>query len=379
MNTTFKIMLLALATLLAGACSQTNQEKQPSLKEAFSGKFLIGTAINAEQINETDTASVRVIKEHFNAIVGENCMKSMWLQPKEGVFDFALADKLVDFGERNNMFMSGHVLIWHSQAPAWFFTDSNGNDVTREVMIERMKTHIQTVMEHFKGRVKEWEVVNEAIMDDGSYRKTKFYEIIGEDYIQLAFQFAHEADPDAELYYNDYSMALPGRREGVVAIVKKLQEAGLRIDGIGMQTHVGMDYPDLAEYEKSMEAFAALGVRIMITEMDITLLPFPDQTAGADVNVSFEYQQKMNPYAQGLPDSVNVLFEKRYFDFFSIFLKHKDVISRVTLWGVSDRLSWRNNWPIPGRTDYPLLFDRQNNPKPVVSKIIAKALKTKKS
>lgn len=375
MNTTFKIMLLALATLLAGACSQTNQEKQPSLKEAFSGKFLIGTAINAEQINETDTASVRVIKEHFNAIVGENCMKSMWLQPKEGVFDFALADKLVEFGERNNMFMSGHVLIWHSQAPAWFFTDCNGNDVTREVMIERMRTHIQTVMEHFKGRVKEWEVVNEAIMDDGSYRKTKFYEIIGEDYIQLAFQFAHEADPDAELYYNDYSMALPGRREGVVAIVKKLQEAGLRIDGIGMQTHVGMDYPDLAEYEKSMEAFAALGVRIMITEMDITLLPFPDQTAGADVNVSFEYQQKMNPYAQGLPDSVNTLFEKRYLDFFKIFLKHKDVISRVTLWGVNDRQSWRNNWPIPGRTDYPLLFDRQNKPKPVVSQIITEALK----
>ncbi len=377
MNTTFKIMFLALATLLAGACSQTHQEKLPSLKEAFSGKFLIGAAINAEQINETDTASVRVIKEHFNAIVGENCMKSMWLQPKEGVFDFTLADKFVEFGERNNMFMSGHALIWHSQAPAWFFTDSKGNNVTREVMIERMKTHIQTVMEHYKGRVKEWEVVNEAIMDDGSFRNTKFYEIIGDDYIQLAFQFAHEADPDAELYYNDYSMALPGRREGVVALVKKLQEGGLRIDGVGMQTHVGMDYPDLAEYEKSMEAFAALGVRIMITEMDITLLPFPDQTAGADVNVSFEYQQKMNPYANGLPDSVNVLFEKRYFDFFSIFLKHQDVISRVTLWGVSDHQSWRNNWPIPGRTDYPLLFDRQNKPKPVVAKIIEEALKTK--
>ena len=142
MNTTFKIMLLALATLLAGACSQTNQEKQPSLKEAFSGKFLIGTAINAEQINETDTASVRVIKEHFNAIVAENCMKSMSLQPQEGVFDFTLADKFVEFGERNNMQLYGHVLIWHSQAPAWFFTDSTGNNVTREVMIERMKTVI---------------------------------------------------------------------------------------------------------------------------------------------------------------------------------------------------------------------------------------------
>ncbi|MCZ2417925.1 MAG: endo-1,4-beta-xylanase [Burkholderiales bacterium] len=377
MNISFKTMLLGLATLSAGAYTQAHQETQPSLKEAFSGKFLIGTAMKAAQINETDTASVRVIKEHFNAIVAENCMKSMWLQPKEGVFDFTLADKFVEFGERNNMIMYGHVLIWHSQAPAWFFTDSKGNDVTREVMIERMKTHIQTVMEHYKGRVKEWEVVNEAIMDDGTFRKTKFYEIIGEDYIRLAFQFAREADPDSELYYNDYSMALPGRREGEVAMVKKLQAAGLRIDGIGMQTHVGMDYPDLAEYEKSMEVFAALGVKIMITEMDITLLPFPDQTAGADMNVSFEYQREMNPYAQGLPDSVNTLFEKRYLDFFSIFLRHKDMISRVTLWGVSDQQSWRNNWPIPGRTDYPLLFDRQNKPKPVVSKIIEEALKTK--
>lgn len=377
MNTIFRVMLPALASLLVSACGQTHQETQPSLKEALSDKFLIGTAMNAAQIEETDTASVRVIKEQFNAIVAENCMKSESIQPKEGVYDFALADKFVEFGERNNMYLSGHVLIWHSQAPAWFFTDSTGSDVTREVMIERMKTHIQTVMEHYKGRVKEWEVVNEAIMDDGTYRKTKFYEIIGEDYVPLAFQFARETDPDAALYYNDYSMANPGRRAGVVSMVKKLQEAGIRVDGIGMQTHVGLDYPDLAEYEKSLEAFADLGVKVMITEMDVTLLPFPDLAAGADVNVSFEYQQKMNPYAQGLPDSVNALFEKRYLDFFTIFLKHKDVISRVTLWGVSDHQSWRNNWPIPGRTDYPLLFDRQNKPKPVVAKIIEEALKTK--
>ncbi|NLH24104.1 MAG: endo-1,4-beta-xylanase, partial [Bacteroidales bacterium] len=145
MKINFQIMVLALTTLLAGACSQIHQEKEPSLKEALSGKFLIGTAMNAAQINETDTSSVKVIKEHFNAIVAENCMKSMWLQPQEGVFDFTLADKFVEFGERNNMFMSGHALIWHSQAPAWFFTDSKGNNVTREVMIERMKTHIQTV------------------------------------------------------------------------------------------------------------------------------------------------------------------------------------------------------------------------------------------
>lgn len=352
-----------------------NTQQQPALKEAFEGKFYIGTALNTNQITEKDTASCKLIKEQFSAIVAENCMKSGPIQPQEGVFNFALADQFVNFGEKNQMFITGHTLIWHAQAPRWFFKDSLGNDVSREILIERMRNHIYTVVGRYKGRVKGWDVVNEAIEDNGLYRKSKFYQIIGEDFIKLAFQFAYEADPDAELYYNDYSMAIPEKRNGVVDMVKKLREQGVKIDGIGMQGHIGLDYPDINEFKQSIEAFAALGVKVMITEMDISVLPMPDFRVGAEVSANFEYQKKLNPYSEGLPDSVNTAFEKRYLDFFRLFLEHRDVISRVTLWGVNDGNSWKNNWPVRGRTDYPLLFDRKNQAKPIVEKIISETMK----
>ena len=341
-----------------------------TLKDAFKDKFLIGTALNKEQYTEADTAGAKVAKEQFNSIVAENCMKSMFLQPKEGVFDFSEADRFVEFGEQNNLVIIGHVLVWHSQAPAWFFVDDNGNDVSREVLIERMKNHITTVVSHYKGRIHGWDVVNEAIEDDGSWRQSKFYKIIGEDFIPLAFEFAHEADPDAELYYNDYSMAHEGRRNGVVAMVKSLQEKGIRIDGIGMQGHFTMDFPSFEEFEKSILAFSELGVKVMITEMDLGVLPNPRRDVGANIADTYEYQKEMNPYAEGLPDSVYTAWSDRLSGFFGLFLKHHDKISRVTLWGISDGNSWKNNWPVKGRTDYPLLFDRNYQPKPVVQEIL---------
>ncbi len=358
-----------LLTLLLMGCSAPQQEQAPSLKDAYKDMFLIGTALNANHNFGHDTLGIKLIQDHFNSIVAENCMKSMHLQPTEGVFFFDEADKFIAFGEANNMHIVGHTLIWHSQAPDWLFTDENGEDVSREVMIERMRSHIHTVVGRYKGRVDGWDVVNEAVLDDGSWRNTKFYEIIGEEYIKLAFQFAHEADPDAELYYNDYAMSQEGKRNSVVEMVKKLQEEGIKIDGIGMQGHMGMDYPDISEFEKSIEAFAALGVKVMITEMDITLLPFPAGET-AEVSLTAEYQEKMNPYAEGLPEEVEAAFNKRYSDFFGLFLKHQDKISRVTLWGLTDNDTWRNDWPIPGRTDYPLLFDRNYQPKPVVQQLI---------
>lgn len=368
--------VVAISALVGFSCKPA-QKPEPTLKDAFANKFYIGTAMNAEQIMGTDSATVEVIKKNFNAIVAENCMKSGPIQPEEGKFDFELADKFVEFGEKNNMYITGHCLVWHSQAPRWFFTDSLGNDVTPEVLTERMKTHIFTVMGRYKGKIKGWDVVNEAVEDDGSYRNSKFYQILGEDFIKLAFQFAHEADPEAELYYNDYSMAIPTKRDGVVAMVKKLQEQGVKIDGIGMQGHVGIDGPSIEEFEKSIEAYAALGVKVMITELDMTVLKMPDPSVGAEVSASFEYKQELNPYVDGLPDSINTIYEQRYLDFFKLFLKHQDKISRVTLWGVNDSNSWKNDWPIFGRTDYCLLFDRQNQPKPVVAKIIEEALKQK--
>jgi len=367
---TVVIIIIVLTT----SCSAKKQQAVPNtLKNALSGKFLIGTAMNSDQITGLDTGSVRVIREQFNAVVAENVMKSEVIQPVEGEFNFALADQFVEFAEKNNLFVTGHVLIWHSQAPKWFFTDEKGNDVKPEVLKQRMKTHISTLVGRYKGRIKGWDVVNEAIEDDGSWRKSKFYRILGEDYIRLAFQYAHEADPQAELYYNDYSMAHKGRRDAVVKMVNNLKQQGIRIDGIGMQGHMTMDFPTIGEYEKSILAFAATGVKVMITEMDITVLPSPDKYQGADVGTKFGYDTKLNPYANGLPDSVATALHNRYADFFRLFLKHRDKISRVTVWGVSDAQSWRNNWPVKGRTDYSLLFDRTLKPKPIVETIIKEA------
>ena len=242
---------------------------------------------------------------------------------------------------------------------------------------KRMKDHITTIVKRYKGRIKGWDVVNEAIEDNGAYRKTKFYEILGEEYIPLAFQYAHEADPDAELYYNDYSMAQPGRREAVVKMVNDLKKRGIRIDAIGMQGHIGMDYPKISEFEKSMLAFAGTGVKIMITELDLTVIPSPNPNVGAEVSASFEYKKEMNPYPDGLPEEVSKAWTERMNDFFRLFLKHHNLITRVTLWGVADQNSWRNDWPMRGRTDYPLLFDRNYQPKPVVGLIIKEAEKTK--
>ena len=369
---TQKATIFSILTLLFVALTGCANHKV-TLKDALKDKFLIGVAMNEAQITEADSSSVAIIKNHFNSITAENCMKSEELQPVEGEFNFKLADQFVKFGEENNMYIIGHTLVWHSQAPKWFFTDATGKDVTREVLIERMKNHIFTVVGRYKGKVKGWDVVNEAFEDDGSWRNSKFYQIIGEDYIRLAFQFAHEADPDADLYYNDYSMSHEGRRNTVVKMVKDLKSQGVRIDGVGLQGHMDMVFPDLDEFEKSMLAFAETGVKLMITELDVTVLPRPGIDVGAEISASFEYQQKLNPYAEGLPDSVSIALNNRYNDIFKLFLKHSDILERVTLWGVYDGQSWRNNWPVRGRTDYPLIFDRNFQPKPVVKSIVEEA------
>jgi endo-1,4-beta-xylanase len=366
-----QISLTAVILLICLSAFSANKGK--GLKDVFQGKFYIGTAMNAGQITGSDTASIRIIRQHFNTITAENCMKCGPLQPVEGMFNFRLSDQFVEFGMQNKMFIVGHCLVWHSQAPKWFFMDENGNDVSREVLIGRMKKHIQSVVGRYKGKVQGWDVVNEAILDDGLWRQSKLYTIIGPDFVKLAFQFAHEADPDAELYYNDYSMALPGRRDGVVKMVKELLKEGIRINGIGMQGHCSLDFPKIEEFEKSILAFVSLGVKVMITEMDISALPGPKDSQGADVDSRVEYKNELNPYTSGLPEEVEKAHAKRYKEFFDLFLKHSDKISRVTLWGVQDGQSWKNNFPVPGRTDYPLLFDRKYQPKSFITSLLGGA------
>ncbi len=364
-------LLCSLILTACGGNASRTAVSEKSLKDVVGDKFLIGVALNVRQSSGADTSAVKIVKQHFNAIVAENCMKSAELQPKEGEFHFENADRFVQFGLDNGMTVTGHCLIWHSQLPEWFCVDDKGENVSPEVLKQRMKTHIQTVVGRYKGKIKGWDVVNEAIVEDGSYRKSKFYEILGEEFISLAFQYAHEADPDAELYYNDYGMDVPGRRDGVVKLVRSLKERGLRIDAVGMQGHMGMDYPDISEFEKSMLDFAATGVKVMITEWDMSALPVAMRSANISDTAAF--MQALNPYTEELPDSVSQVWNERMEQFFQLFVKHADIVDRVTTWGVTDGDSWKNDFPVRGRKDYPLLFDRNYQPKDFVRKMIEEA------
>lgn len=369
------IISLSFAAITISNSVFAQKQTASTLKSAYKDDFFIGAALGLSQIYEDDKSSVDVVKNQFSSIVAENCMKSMYLQPKEGQFFFDDADRFVALGEKYNMFTIGHTLIWHSQLASWFFVDENGKDVSPEVLKQRMKSHIQTIVSRYKGKVKGWDVVNEAIMEDGSYRKSKFYEILGEEFIPLAFKYAQEADPNAELYYNDYNEWYPKKIETIVKMVKNVKSKGIRIDGVGMQAHVEMNSPTMAEYENAIVKYAASGVKINITELDISALPVPKGQSGANIADTFAYNKEINPYVNGLPRDVEEKWENRYADFFSLFLKHKDKIRRVTLWGVTDSQSWKNDFPVKGRTDYPLLFDRNCNAKPVVEKIIKLAEK----
>lgn len=371
-----RVKHIASALLIAAFVAACGNQKatvveEPSLKDAVGDKFLMGVALNVNQSSGVDTSSIKLVKQHFNSIVAENCMKCEVIHPEEDRYDFTLADQFVSFGEKNGMAVIGHCLIWHSQLAPWFCVDEKGNNVTPEVLKQRMKDHITTIVTRYKGRIKGWDVVNEAILEDGSYRKSKFYEILGEEFIPLAFQYAHEADPDAELYYNDYAMNMPGKREGVVKLVSSLKEKGIRIDAVGMQGHMGMDYPDINEFEQSIVAFAGTGVKVMVTEWDMSALPTVKQSANISDTVA--YQKMLNPYPETLPDSVSKAWNNRMKQFFDLFEKHADVISRVTAWGVSDSDSWKNDFPVKGRHDYPLLFDRNYQPKPFVKEIMAES------
>lgn len=358
-----KLFLIPLGVMLVACGGKEPADK--TLKEAFADDFLIGAAINVDLVNGNDPKGDSIVSRHFNSIVAENCMKSAEINPEEGVYLWDDADKFVKYGEERDMFIIGHTLVWHSQLAPWFPLDSVGNNVTPEVLKERLRNHIHTMMSRYKGRVNGWDVVNEAILDDGTYRPTPFYEILGEEYIPLAFQYAMEADPEAELYLNDYSMASPAKRDRYVQIINDLRARGLRIDAIGMQGHMGMDYPDFAEFEKSIEAFGATGAKVMITEWDMSALPTISRSA--NISDSVVYNTQFNPYPNGLPEDVDQAWNERMGQFMEMFRKHSDVISRVTAWGTDDGMSWKNDFPMKGRVEYPLLFDRNYNLKPFLT------------
>jgi endo-1,4-beta-xylanase len=370
------ITVISLLFIVGLSCSSFNSGKHniddlPSLKSSFEPYFLMGTTLNENHVLNPDEDLQNLVISQFNIVTAENKMKWENIHPLPGIYDFEASDSLVAFASRNNLKVIGHTLIWHSQTPDWVFTDEEGNWLSRDALIERMREHIFTVAGRYRGQVYGWDVVNEAVLDNGELRDSKWKQIIGDDYIKLAFQFAAEADPYARLYYNDYSLPNPEKREGVVNLITSLKQKGVRIDGIGMQAHYHFHYPDINELEKSIEAFARLGVDVMITELDLNVLPIPDDDhLGADVADNYEFDEYLNPFGYELPDSIQQMHAERYAEFFEIFLMHSDKISRVTFWGVHDGQSWLNNWPVKNRVNHPLLFDRNLQAKPAFYKVI---------
>jgi len=349
-----------------------NLSAPTTLKAAFGGGFFIGAAINADQITGVDARGDAIVVQQFNSITPENVMKWEAIHPRLDEYDFTLADQFVKFGLKNRMFIVGHNLCWHSQTPDWVFKDAKGNPISREALLERLHDHIQTVVGRYKGKINSWDVVNEALNEDGTMRQSPWLRIIGEDYIVKAFQYAHEADPAAQLNYNDYDLEAPAKRRGAIALVKKLQAAGVPIAVVGDQGHLQLDSPSVADEETMINELAATGVKVAITELDINVLP---ETWGqtADVSLNIQSNPKLNPYPNGLPDEMQQRLAKRYADLFAVYWKHREVVNRVTLWGVTDGDSWLNYWPIKGRTAYPLLFDRKGKAKPAFAAVLKTA------
>ena len=335
-----------------------------SLKEAFKKDFLIGTALNTNQIEQKDPKADALILQQFSAVTPENIMKAEIIHPELDRYNFDLADKIVAYGSKNNIKVNGHTLIWHSQLPSF---------ARRMKDVDSFKTffenHITTVASRYNGKIFSWDVVNEALNEDGTMRKSIFLDKLGDNFVTEAFRLAEKAAPKTELYYNDYNNEQPKKREGCIALVKKIQAAGVRIDGVGIQGHWHLGRIPFKEIEESILAYHALGLKVMFTELDIEMLPRNFQ--GADVNQRQASNPALNPYANGIPDSLLQQQANDYANLFKLFLKHKDKVTRVTFWGVNDGQSWLNGWPVPGRTNYPLLFDRAFQPKPAYYAVMA--------
>jgi endo-1,4-beta-xylanase len=359
-------------TAMLAASIAAAAQAPATLKDAYRDSFYVGAAINAAQFTGTDARGAAIVTSQFNSISPENVLKWERVHPKPDTYSFELADKYVEFGEKNHMFMVGHNLVWHNQVPDWVFQDEKGNPLTREALLKRMHDHIFTVVGRYKGRIQSWDVVNEALNDDGTLRQSKWLKIIGDDYIAKAFQYAHEADPNAQLNYNDYSLETEAKRNGAIALIKKLQAQGIPVAVVGIQGHDSLSWPSVELEDATITAFAKVGIKVAITELDIDVLP-PVATGSAEVSLSVKADPKLNPYVNGLPDAVQMALSKQYASLFAVYLKHSAVMSRVTFWGVTDKDSWKNDWPVVGRTDYPLLFDRAGEPKPAFDAVIQQA------
>lgn len=337
-----------------------------TLRDAFAQDFTIGVALATDQVDGRKPRAGEIAAKQFSAVTPENAMKWQALHPQPDRYDFKAADAYVEFAGKHAMSVIGHALVWHSQVPSWVFEGAEGKPATREVMLKRMRDHIHAVVGRYKGKVKGWDVVNEALSDSGAdiLRDSPWRRLIGDDFLDYAFRFAKEADPQAELYYNDYGLEEERKRANCVKLLRDMLDRGVPITGVGTQSHFQLDYPSLAAVEHTLSALSGLRLKVMVTELDVDVLPYRENPGIADISQRQTGDKTMNPYASGLPEEIQLKLAKRYRDLFALYRRHSEAITRITFWGLDDGQSWLNDFPIAGRTNYPLLFDRELKPKP---------------
>lgn len=397
-----------LTAILVAMSATVRSARAPTLKDAYKHHFRVGVAINRtiatgqagygfrslELINK----DIALTKEQFNQISPENDLKWALIHPREGAdgYDFGPADAYVEFGVKNHMYIVGHTLVWHGQTPRWVFAGTNppsnagnppaqapppvngtganpgsgqfgrgfdtiGPRATREELLQRMREHIHTVVGRYKGKIKVWDVVNEAIADGGPnlLRNSLWLQIIGPDFIAKAFEYAHEADPDAILRYNDYGLENPAKRQKLITLIKELQAQKVPVMAIGTQTHVSVSSPTFEEEDRTLTELESLGLPIHVTELDVNSAQGGQRNTGADIANNAATTQG------GIVDDANQRLATQYANLFTVFLKHKSV-KVVTMWGVNDGVSWRAN----GK---PLLFDSNDQPKPAFDAVLQAA------
>ncbi|UJH90661.1 endo-1,4-beta-xylanase [Antarcticibacterium sp. 1MA-6-2] len=364
-----KSAYLLLPILLFTACKNQSekdeqdpiaQEKQQEkgLKDYFSEYFPMGVAVAPRTV---EGKSAELIMAEFNSITPENVMKMGPIHPEKDRFFWEDADKIAAFAEDNGLKMRGHALVWHQQTGGWIFEDENGNDVDREELLKRMKTHIDSVVGRYKGIIYAWDVVNEAISDnpDELLRKSKWLEIIGEDFIAKAFEYARAADPDARIFYNDYNAIIPEKRDRIYKMLKNLVDNDVPIDGVGIQGHWSIHGPSEEELRKAMEMYSSLGLYVQITELDVSLYPWEKEQRELTVEDNDDFTPELEQRQV-----------EAYKMFFEVFRDYKDGLTGVTFWNLSDQYSWLDHYPVEGRKNYPLLFDENMQRKKVYYEVI---------
>jgi len=349
-------------SLFFSLCFQyTNAQQAPEkgLKDHYKSYFPVGVAVSAADLKSPGETAL--ILSQFNSLTPENAMKMGPIHPDENRYNWKDADSIVAFAQIHGLKVRGHNLCWHEQTPRWLFKDSTGNHVTKEVLLKRLKDHITTVVNRYKGKIYAWDVVNEAIDDDSTkfLRNSLWYQICGEDFIAKAFEYAHQADPNAILFYNDYNTERPEKRERVYKLLKKLVDAGVPINAVGIQAHWSVYEPEQKELIATIKRFSSLGLKIQITELDVSVYPWEknrrQKQPGEQDNYTAELEKKQ---------------ADKYAEVFKVFRNYRNVITGVTFWNISDKHTWLDQYPVPGRKNYPLLFDQNLQPKKAYWRVV---------